>query len=451
MDLPSLGLELVRIIPMAEAALKLSPISDALLYVARADLRPIFRKILKDLGVINIVTPDSVDACMVELLRYDRGLLILDWNNNTGEVVKILAAAQAKYSTDTRAIFLLVAEVNSDLLAISAEYNVSRVHTGPVSMQTLRAHLHSIVGAEDNSTGLRCKLAQVAALQAVNDLTLAEDLLNDLRDEFQDDARVLAEQINNLILQDKWSLARDLASDLRHRYPGDIRGMHLYGRCLLKFGRYDEACEVLKAANFLNPFNADRLVDLGTALLNLDRIKHAEESYNAALALVSDHPEAIKGKSQCRLLEGDVNEALELLRQFSTSRELAAVFNDSAIISIRHSRFAQGVTLYRAAMKAVGARSDILAKLHFNLGIAFFKAGSLDDAFDEFKISYIEDSSFRDAAFNLRICALRLGKMSEYKKIVGDSPDPSAVDRKQRDSKDLIDDFTDAFDDEKLS
>jgi tetratricopeptide (TPR) repeat protein len=319
-----------------------------------------------------------------------------------------------------------------------------------VSVQTISVHLNSIILGEDNVGSLRNQLAKVAAIQAASDWDGAEDQLNDLRDDFGNDPRLMAELINNLINQDKWDIALKVATELRQQHPGDIRGMHLYGRCMLKFSRYDDACTVLKAANFFNPFNVDRLIDLGNALLNSDKVALAEESFNSALAIEADSLEAIRGKSKCRLMEGDVNEALSLLRQLSSPRELASVFNDSAIISIRLGRFQVGIQLYRAAIKAVGSTPLVVAKLYFNLGIAFHKTGEIEDAYEAFRTAVLTDPGFVGAVFNYRICALRLGKADEFKKIVGSSKAAKKPLLEQDGRKELIDEFDDSFEDEKF-
>jgi tetratricopeptide (TPR) repeat protein len=436
---------------LVATAEQLGAITDAIIYVSRADLRPIFRKVLKDLGIGTVVTPDTVDDCIIELVKSDHGLLILDWTDDTAELVKILGAAQGSYSADTRPIFLLSSEINSDVLAIGAEYNVSRVHSGPVSVQTINGHLSTIVIGGDNVSSLRSQLAKIAAIQSTHDWDNAGDQLNDLRDDFGDDPRVLAELINNLINQEKWDTALEVATELMKLHPNDLRGMHLYGRCMLKFSRYKDACTVLKAANFLNPYNSDRLIDLGNALLNMDAISEAEANFTAAMDLQTGSVEAIKGKSRCRLLEGDVNEALSLLRQLSSTRELASVFNDSAIISIRMGRFQAGIQLYRAAIKAVGPKPMVAAKLYFNLGLAFHKAGEIESAYEAFKAGAQSDRQFAPGVFNFRVYAQRLGKTDELQKIIGLGKSPKRPDVPDQSGKDLIDDFEDSFDDEKFS
>jgi hypothetical protein len=41
------------------------------------------------------------------------------------------------------------------------------------------------------------------------------------------------------------------------------------------------------------------------------------------------------GKTECLLAQGDVDEALELIKGFASPRELASVFNLAAILNIK--------------------------------------------------------------------------------------------------------------------
>jgi tetratricopeptide (TPR) repeat protein len=436
---------------VSQAGLPAQGITEAILFVSRPDLRPVFRKALKDVGINSVATPESVDACNVELLKSDRALLIIDWSGNLKETSRILKAAQGNYSADTRAIMLMIPEINEEILAAAAEYNVARVHSGQVSIQTISSHISAIVVGETAVQSLRGQLTKAAAYQAAGDWTYAGQLLEEMRDDYDDDPRVLAEIVNNFIHQEHWTEALEVAKELKTLFPKDIRGLHLYGRCMMKFARYDEAATALRAANIFNPFNAERLVGLGNALLNSGKLNEAETSFNAALDVEAGNPDALKGKSKCRLLEGDVNSALAILRELSSPREVGSVFNDAAIISIRLGRFAEGIQLYRAAIKAVGSDRSVVARLYFNLGIAFHKGGEPENAYESFKVAVQADGGFEGALYNFRICAVRIGKVDEFRRLTASLRQAPNRPETRSTTSGIIEEFDDSFEDEKIA
>ncbi len=134
-----------------------------------------------------------------------------------------------------------------------------------------------------------------------------------------------------------------------------------------------------------------------------DKISDAYKEFNKALSLDPGSLDAKQGIGQCNLLLGEVNVGLDLLRQVTSDRELAAIFNNSAIISVSYGRFESGIELYKAAIGALGEEGPIGAKLVFNLGLAFHKKGEDDEAKRCYELACSLDPSFSNSKINLRI------------------------------------------------
>src|SRR5690606_5910376 len=156
-----------------------------------------------------------------------------------------------------------------------------------------------------------------------------------------------------------------------------VRALHLMGRCYLKQGDLDAAIGQLERAKLINPLNVDRLIELGTAYLGTDNIERAMLNFADADRLAGDHSEAKAGLGKCHLLQGEVNEALALLKEHSGPRELASIFNTAAILSIRAKRFLKGMALYQAAVSASKGDKPVAARLVFNMGIGYNRQGDL--------------------------------------------------------------------------
>jgi tetratricopeptide (TPR) repeat protein len=190
----------------------------------------------------------------------------------------------------------------------------------------------------------------------------------------------------------------------------NLRIQHLKARCLMQQGEFEEAASILTNCKLINPFNVERLVDLGRAFIQTNQIREALATFDEALELDKDNKPAALGRAQCRLLEGDVNDALGLLRQISTQREVASLFNNAAILAIRQNRFDHGFSLYRAAIGAVGNSPRIVARLLYNLGIAQYKHFKLDEALECFESSFKQDPAFIKAKQNAQVIAHKLGR-----------------------------------------
>jgi Tfp pilus assembly protein PilF len=203
---------------------------------------------------------------------------------------------------------------------------------------------------------------------------------------------------------------------------------------MMKSGRHTEAAKLLQATRLINPFNVERLLDLGAALLNCGQFKDALRSFSDVLDLDAANVAAMRGKAQCQLLEGEINEALTLMRQLSGPRELASIFNNAAVLAIRQGRFDQGTSLYKTAISALGRNQELVARLFFNLGIAHHKMSQNGEALENFQKALQFDPGFAKARHNVTQLATKLGRKL--------STAPAAT-VKDNVSLDLQDDFAD--------
>jgi tetratricopeptide (TPR) repeat protein len=408
-----------------------TPVRDAVVFIHRAAIRPVIRQELKNAGVVNIVNVDSLDECVGHMVRLPLALLVLDWDHGVRAVNSILAAAQAPFKIDTRPIFLIASEVSLDIVATGTEYNVSRIHTGEISRGAIQEHIEWVIDEESDQRGFRPALARVAEAQSTGDFKAASQQLLELNRRFPDNRRISCELADTMIALDRWDQAAAVAEQLSVTDRHNLRAQHIKARCLMHQGDFAGAAAILKATQLINPFNVDRLVDLGKALLNDGQVREALGSFDAALAIDKADTEARKGRVTCKLIESDVNEALALLRQMQNPREIAALFNNSAILAIRQTRFDQGLVLYRTAIGAV-TEPRLTARLVFNLGIAFHKWGRLDEALECFERATTLDKLFEKARHNAAAVASRLGRRAAVDAQVEEDFADMLVDEKPR-------------------
>jgi tetratricopeptide (TPR) repeat protein len=390
--------------------MEMNGLREAILFVARSSIRPALRQELKAVGAVEIMSPETADACIEALSRHSRAALVIDTEHGAEMLNQILRAAQGTYNVDTRPIFLIAQELSLPVVALGTEYNVSRLHTGEISRGAMQTNLEALAEQEADDQSLRSGLLRVANARSRGDWERAGAILMEMNQRFPDDRRVTCELVEHHIHEDQWPEARAMLEMANVLDQDNLRIQHLRARCLMQEGHFAEAEAVLAQAQLINPYHVERLIDLGKALMSLDRTREALARFEAALALDAGNVDARQGQASCRLLTGDVNDALALMRQLSGPRELAAVFNNAAVLAIRHGRFDQGIALYRSAIGALGAKHRMVARLLYNLGIACHKQGRTDEALDCFAEAFAADRGYDKARQNALAAAAKLGR-----------------------------------------
>ena len=386
---------------------------EAILFVSRLNARTIVREEFKTAGVTTFHIPENVQRCVGYLDQHPDAILVMDWEVGEESVIKVLENLSGRTTISLRPVLLIVMDLSPQVIGTAAEYQVSRVHSGELTRVKFAEHIDLLIKEKKEYGTLKEGLVQVSQARIADDWTESLKVLQNLCAKFPDNVRVSAEYIENLMHLDRWDEAILVAKALSENEPDYARGLNIYGRCLMKRKRYSDACEVFKRAKILNPFNVGRLVSLGHALLEIDKITEAKENFEAALKLQRGRKDAIVGLSECMLMEGDVNDALKLLKEVSGHRELASIFNVAAILSMRQGRFEIGKTLYHVAMRTVGSDQHLLSRLIFNLGIGYYRWQRPFDALDCFEKALEHDLTYVDARTNAIILARRLGALAK--------------------------------------
>jgi tetratricopeptide (TPR) repeat protein len=387
-------------------------IKSAFIYSKRADLVTLLRTTLRTGGI----SEDSVHAeltageCIEQLKTKSDAAVVLDWEAGSGEVLKILESARADHKVDVRPTLLIAKDMSNEVVAIGAEYNVTCVHIGELSNTSVRVLVKELLDSVSEVNNIRESLRRVSELRAAGNWEEATKTLEDLYGKEPNNARIAAELAESYIRADAWQSAINCLEPFSKMEPPDVRCLHLLGRSYLKLGRAGEATNLLSRAKIISPYNVERLIDLGQALLKIDQIEEAQEVFDEALELDPSSKGANQGRGTCQLLQGELNEGLALIRQVSDNRELAAVFNTAAVLTIHRNHHARAMKLYDTAILAIGTDKKLLARLYFNKGIGFYRWTRLNEAAACFQKSTELDPGFVDASFNLKILHRRLNK-----------------------------------------
>jgi tetratricopeptide (TPR) repeat protein len=398
---------------------------EVILFIGRPNAKNLVRDEFKTLGPVSFLIPESADHCLSLLAKHKDAFLVIDWENGQEEVVSILSQLSRPEDVNFRPVMLMCLALTEVIVGTASEYDVNRLHSGDLTRHKLQEHIGALLQYGLQSPRTKQGIQMVASSRLNNDWEQSLITLRHLHEQDPDDQRITAELIENLIHLDLWTEAAPIAKQLSDSEPGYPRALGIYGRVLMKEHRYPEAIEVMKRANLLNPINVDRLVNLGSALIKIDKISDARAQFEAALKLDASARDASLGLGECSLLEGDVNEALEFMRDITSAREQASIFNSAAIFSMRQGRYEVGKKLYQVAMKSVGEDPFLLSRLIFNLGIGYFRWQRFFDALECFEKASHLDPRYKDARTNVELLARKL-KTSPKSATGATSADPNA-------------------------
>lgn len=384
--------------------------SNPIIFTPRVDVRDLLKQELRALGAQEVVAPLSKEQCIEALILSPEALLVIDWETGAQAVSQILAAVRGHFKIEIRPIFMILPELDTNLVQTAAEFGVSHIHAGPVSRNAIRDGIQAVVRESVQTHETREMLLQVATARSKGDWSVA--MLEHLHRTRHDDARITAELAENLIHEEAWDKALALVEPLCALTPPDIRALHLAGRCYMQKGDFDAAIGFLGRAKLINPLNVERLIDLGNALLGADEVEQAKTQFQEAMLLDPDSAGARTGVGKCLLMEGEVNEALGLLKATSGPRELASIFNTAAILSMRQGRHELGMRLYQSGLAAVGKESKLAARLLFNMGLGYRRWDKPDRAKACFARCMELDPNFAKAKRHLKDAAKLASKQT---------------------------------------
>ncbi len=380
----------------------LSGIADAVVYSERPEVVRLVADILRKKGVANLIIADTREVCLDGLKRFAKALLIVDWLSGDRNVVGLLSVNGRQPLGRQRPIMLIAEQATAQLVAICAEYSVTQIYTEPLTPKNLSSRLTALLIGESAPDDVRRVLMEVGEMRTSGSLSDGATLIKLQLKKHPNNLKLKCELAELLLSLGHTEEALTHLKGMEHTSPLYLRGIHLLGRALLRLGQAEAAHRVMSMAQLFNEQDPDRLVDIGQALLSLDRFKEARKSFDGALAVEPNHKGAKVGKGQSLLMDGAVNEALTVLKESSTELELASIFNTCAVMNMRKGRHQVGMNLYQSALVAVGSSPKLKSRLYFNMGLGYRRWGKKDKAIDSMEKARALDPAFKKIDQQLR-------------------------------------------------
>lgn len=366
---------------------------SAIVATKSSHIKSLYREALKDRGgpkIEAIQEPDEIDA-------YLKGgefiLLVIDWNLAEDNVVCLLNKVQG--SPREVAILIHTEKISGKAVSVGLEYSVDYVGNASEIPAEIKVGVVKAIDSYVKLSPIRNILGKINSFRKNGDFESAILILESTLEKAPKVARVELELAAVYVDSGLWRDAEPIAKRLSEVQPPNLRAQHLYARVLMKKGHYREAETLLNSCKLLNPYNAPRLVDLGRCILEQPgRSSEALEVFDQAIKLDPNLPEAKLGKSECLLAQGDIEDALELMKGCASPRELASVFNLAAILNIRDRKFNDGIGLYQVALKSIKNDNFASSRLYFNAALGFNRWERPEDALKCLKKSLELDPTF---------------------------------------------------------
>jgi tetratricopeptide (TPR) repeat protein len=171
--------------------------------------------------------------------------------------------------------------------------------------------------------------------------------------------------------------------------PQNLWAANYLGRYFLRNRRVAEGIEILKKLSRFHELNSERMLTLGEAYLNAGRGAEAGAILEKGQQLIGEPDSRFsEGLAKVEVLKGDMQSALKKLGKLHLSAPVLAFLNTRAVMASRGNMIQEGIMLYNEAVAGCDpADKVIMAKLYFNLGLAFVRIEKFNEA-----ISALENS-----------------------------------------------------------
>ena len=121
--------------------MRTSFVADVIIFSDNDALTTVITDIVKMKGVSNIVKCKKAAKAIDALTRFQKGLLIIDWDHDLGQLTRVLAANRKIPEGTTRPMLAIASEVSEKLVTTAAEYDVSQIYSEPTNRKGLSAKI----------------------------------------------------------------------------------------------------------------------------------------------------------------------------------------------------------------------------------------------------------------------------------------------------------------------
>lgn len=188
--------------------------------------------------------------------------------------------------------------------------------------------------------------------------------------------------------------------------PQSLWAANELGKIYLRTGRAAEGIELLEKLSQFNNLNGERFLELGNAYLNSGQSQKAETAFSQGDKIAPGRDGRFRdGMLKAAILDEDKSKIKAYMgTKTEYSRETISFLNTRAIMAMRAGKHHEGLALYGTAISGIKTDVIIAAKLRFNEGLGYMKAGKVEEAIHSFEQSVkLGGTKFQKAERSLKI------------------------------------------------
>lgn len=330
----------------------------------------IAREAFRKLNFAEPIVPDDVDQVNSALTENPRSLLLMD--SGLGDVYKILNHCRGDGFFDLRPIIFLCEKSDSKVMKILSEFRLSFVRYGEQDPKDFVTDIIQSFNPENPINSLLPQFRQIESARENNEDTAVIELFENLVDEYPQNIRLHTEMAAAKIKMGLHEEAESILDEVLIVDQNSPRVLFLKSQCRMKQGDRVQAMEHLsKSVNYCS-YNSQRCSELGKMEIEWGSEDKGKKLFLHAWKIDKKNVEAYKGIATTKLLEGDSEQAIKMLKKISSEKERASAFNLAGVAAVKKKNFHLADKLYSQATEIVKDKK-IMAKVIYNQALAAAK------------------------------------------------------------------------------
>jgi len=344
-----------------------------------------FQKVLQKVGISNIKTYTNGEDALKELesLHVVYNYIFVDVKMPSISGTALIQWIKNHKEKNIRTAFCIpiVGVISRDDKILLEELEIEQILSKPISEKSLISCFEEFIKIQENPESELNIRSQFNAFLQEKKFGQAEKLLLPRIKANPTSKTHLAMYAELLFRAKNLDKAEEILMRILKMDANYIPALNLLSKVYLKMQRFDEGMRLLEKAKALSPYNVDRLLVIGEMHLGSGKADKAEESFRGVLKLNPIDEKASYGLGRSLAVQGRVDESRRVLASLNKSAELACFFNNKGILLVQASKFEEGISLYKNAIKVMDDKKREYLLL-YNIALAYSKLGYLNEALD---------------------------------------------------------------------
>ncbi|MBF0441031.1 MAG: response regulator [Oligoflexales bacterium] len=395
---------------------------DKVLIVDNQEANLLFLEVLlRDMGFSNVFKAKTADEGLVIVESEVIQFIVAAWELNAGmSGTLFIQKAKAKRKRKYLPFVIYSKKMTEEDIRLTKELGFQDILGMPFDKEKAKKMFQEVVDREMNLDPLETKLRKIENLlfddKPEEAIKLFSSSLFKIGPTLSRVYTLVAENYFRLGKYDKCeeNIANALKTE-KDYYPA----MQLKAQLLSKQEKHDEAIKIFEELAMSTPKNLTTKVGLGQAYVCADKLDDAQKVFDGVIQVDNTNQNAKDGLASVAVVKGDLNLASKLIAETDNGNDMARFLNSVAIGKVTKGELEEGIKIYNNAISLLADKAKI-ARLYYNVGLAYRKKGDTEKSFQELTKSYVAEPSFEKAYSSI---ARAVGEMKEQ----GITPDKTLV------------------------